>query len=202
MRFTEWLGLKQIFLCQILTERQQPNQSSSWYPGNFSNPGFSFLNVFSLKKKIFKKIFELSLWQLRFSLKNEGERPPTWELLLTERSVQDVLKCWHYISCAVFYFFYFVHFPFSYVYSLTNELLMECQRLLTALNPHFACLLFVQHSSFVGWSASYWVAHKILGICRQNERRIKEWLLNTPRQKSGLLFSHSKHSPSSAASLL
>lgn len=85
--------------------------------------------------------------------------------------------------------------------SFANGLLMGRLRLLTALNPILPVCSLCTAPLLLADQLPIGSPDKILGICWRTERRIKGWLLNTPWQRSGLLFSYSKPPPSSAAPL-
>lgn len=78
----------------------------------------------------------------------------------TQRGAQSkaiLLICCCHIVCTVFCDFSVCHRPACILCQWPVNGLPEAS---DCPQPRFACLLFVHHSSFVGWSASQWVARQ------------------------------------------
>lgn len=148
-----------------------------------------------------------------FNFKLEQHSCSTWALQLwgftircdegsaqlkTNQSVDMLLICCCHIVCTMCCDFSVCHCSMCI---LCKWAVNRCPRLLTALNPILPVCSLCTAPLLLADQLPNGSPDKILGICRWNERRIKGWLLNTPWQRSGLLFSHSKPPPSSAACL-
>lgn len=133
------------------------------------------------------------------------------ELCRSRGSAQDVMKaqlrtkqsgdillinCCH-IACALCCLISV--FAIVLCVSFANGLSKGCLRILTALNLVFPVCSLCTPPLLLADHFPIGSPDKILGICRQKERRIKGWLLNTPWQRSGLLFFYSEPPPHSGA---
>lgn len=107
-----------------------------------------------------------------------------------------LITCCH-IGCALFCLVSV--FAIVVCVSFSNGLSKGCLRILTALNPVFSVCSLCTASLLLADHFPIGSPYKILSICRQNERRIKGWLLNAPWQRNGLLFFYSKSPPYSGA---